>query len=189
MRQLILASQSPHRAQLLREAGYDVTAVPALVEEPDLSGFPDLDAGLAYVAALKAREAWRRGAEGLILGADTVGCVAGKVFGKPADRADALRMLGAISGSVHEVRTGWCLFRTHDQLQVAGVERTVITMRRWTEDELARYLDGEEWIGKSGAYGLTWPGDPFVTEISGSPSNVVGVPLERLAQVLDELGW
>lgn len=188
MPHLILASQSVHRLELLRSAGYDVTAVAPGVAEPDLRTFPDLDAGLIHVAGLKARAVARRGAQGLILAADTVGHVRGQIFGKPVDRADALRMLQAISGTVHEVLTGWCLFRTRDQLQTSGAERTIITMRPWKEGEFQMYLDSGAWIGKCGAYGLELPRDPFVTHIAGSSSNVIGVPLERLAQVIAEFG-
>jgi septum formation protein len=186
MTRLILASQSSHRLQLLRGAGYDVEAVPAEIIEPDPAGFPDLKAGLVHIAALKVREAERRGAQGLVLGADTVGLVGGRIFGKPVDRADALRMLQAISGSVHEVFTGWYLLRTRDRFHVAGVEATTITMRAWTPDDFDAYLDSGAWIGKSGAYGLQLPQDPFVTSIAGSLSNVIGIPLERLAQVIAE---
>jgi septum formation protein len=183
---LILASQSPHRLQLLRDAGYEVAAIPASITEPDLADFPDFGAGLIHIATLKARAVWRSGAQGLIFAADTVGFAGGKVFGKAADRAEALRMLQAISGTTHEVLTGWCLFRTRDQLHLSGIERTTITMRAWTAEEFARYLDSGAWIGKSGAYGLELPRDPFVTGITGSASNVIGVPLERLAEVLAE---
>jgi septum formation protein len=113
--------------------------------------------------------------------------VGGAVLGKPVDRDDAWRMLRAISGTVHEVRTGWCLLRTSDQLQISGVETTTIAMREWTSDEFAACLDSGQWIGKSGAYGLELPHDRFVTRIAGSASNVVGVPLERLGQVLADL--
>ncbi len=188
MSRLILASQSADRLELLRRAGYEVEAVPANVAEPDPAGFPDLEAGLVHIAALKARAVARRGAQGLILGADTVGFAGGRVLGKPVNRADALQMLRAISGTVHEVLTGWCLFRTRDRLQIGGVERTTITMRTWAPDEFEAYLDGGEWIGKSGAYGLTLPHDPFVTHVAGSSSNVIGVPLERLTAVIAEFG-
>jgi septum formation protein len=180
---LTLASQSKHRLELLRNAGYEVEAVPSDVVEPDLAGFADLDAGLVYIASLKARTAWRGGAQGLIFAADTIGLAGGQVVGKPADRADALRMLTAISGTTHEVLTGWCLFRTRDGVQLCGVERTTIAMRPWKPEEFTVHLDSGEWIGKSGAYGLQLPHDPFVTRIDGSPSNVIGVPLERLAEV------
>jgi septum formation protein len=186
MARLILASQSPYRLQLLCEAGYEVEAIAPNVAEPDLADFSDFGAGLIHVASLKARAVWRGGAEGLIFAADTVGYAGGKVFGKPADRRDALRMLQAISATTHEVLTGWCLFRTRDQLQISGIERTTVTMRAWTPDEFTKYLDSGDWIGKCGAYGLELPDDPFVTSINGSAANVIGVPLERLDQVLAE---
>jgi septum formation protein len=186
MPRLILASQSPYRLRLLRDAGYEVEAIPANVAEPDLADFADFGAGLIHVASLKARAVWRSGAQGLILAADTVGYAGDRVFGKAADRADALRMLQAISGTTHEVLTGWCLLRTRDQLQISGIERTAVTMRAWTAEEFAAYLDSGAWIGKCGAYGLEIPHDPFVTNIAGSAANVIGVPLERLEQVLAE---
>jgi septum formation protein len=186
MFRLILASQSPHRLELLRSAGYEVEAVAANIDEPDPTEFGDLDAGLIHIARLKAFAVFRRGVEGLIFAADTVGVTEGTVLGKPADRADALRMLRGISGTAHEVRTGWCLLRTSDQLQMSGVEQTAITMRTWTDDEFTSYLDSGQWIGKSGAYGLELPQDRFVTQIVGSASSVVGVPLERLREALAE---
>lgn len=186
MIRLILASASPHRLQLLRDASYDVSAMPTAVQEPDLAGCSDVGSTLAYAAQLKAQAARLHGGQGLILGADTVGLVAGRAFGKPRDRSDARRMLAAISGTTHEVLTGWCLLRTRDGLSISGVERTAIEMRPWREQELSDYLDSEQWVGKSGAYGLEWPGDPFVTRLTGSTSNVIGVPLERLAEVLAE---
>mgnify|MGYP003346518276 CR=1 FL=1 len=77
--------------------------------------------------------------------------------------------------------------RTSDQLHWTGCEHTSITMRAWTETELQSYLDSGEWMGKSGAYGLQLPHDPFVTHIEGSLSNVIGIPLERLATLLHEI--
>ena len=183
---LILASQSPYRRQLLEEAGYQIAVVPADVAEPDPTSFSDLVSGLNYIAQLKARTVAERGVRGLILAADTVGRVGREVFGKPESRADAERMLRAISGATHLVSTGWCLLRTSDGLIVSGVETTEIRMRAWTAAELQSYLDGGEWQGKCGAYGLQLPADPFVVSLIGSSSNVVGVPLERLAEVFRE---
>ena len=96
-------------------------------------------------------------------------------------------MLQAISGSVHQVLTGWYLLRTRDQFHVSGVETTTIAMRAWTADELEAYLDSGAWIGKSGAYGLQLPHDPFVTSMVGSASSVIGIPLEQLADAIAEL--
>jgi septum formation protein len=183
---LVLASQSAHRLNLLRTAGYQVTALPAHVEEPNPAACGNLRAGLLHVAQLKAMACRDAGARGLILAADTVGLVNGRVLGKPADRADALRMLRAISGTAHDVLTGWCLLRSDDGLFAGGVETTRIEMRGWTDREIAEYLESGQWKGKCGAYGLVVPKDPFVVGIDGSASNVIGVPLERLQQVLRE---
>jgi septum formation protein len=186
MRKIILASGSPYRKELLEQAGYNVTAVASAVDEPDLALFPDLGAGLIYLALLKARAVERQGYSGLVLGADTVSLADGKILGKPADREAAAQMLRQLSGTTHDVLTGWCLLRTADGLVVSGVERTGITMRCWTDSELQSYLDSCEWQGKCGAYGLQLPIDPFVIKMSGSASNVIGLPLERLAAVWRE---
>jgi septum formation protein len=186
MPRLILASRSQARRQLLEQAGFDVDVLPPDVTEPDPARCANLEAGLFEIAQLKARAVAEAGAQGLILAADTVGFVGGQVFGKPADRAQARTMLAAISGTTHEVLTAWCLWRTRDRLILGGVERTTVTMRLWTDAERNAYLDRGEWIGRSGAYALEFPTDPFVTRIDGSAANVVGVPIERLCQTLAE---
>ncbi len=186
MQKIILASGSPYRKELLEQAGYDVTAIASGVDEPDLSQFADLNAGLMYLAQLKARAVQNHGHSGLILGADTVSLAGGQILGKPDDRQAAQQMLQHLSGTTHDVVTGWCLLRTHDGLALTGVETTIITMRRWTEAEIASYLDSGDWRGKCGAYGLQLPVDPFVTGMTGSAFNVIGLPLERLAEVFRE---
>jgi septum formation protein len=183
---LILASQSRARRDLLEQAGLDVDVIPSGIDEPDLAGFPHLDAGLQYLALWKALAVRNRGAVGIILACDTVSYVQGQLLGKPTDRDDAERMLRLLSGSTHDVLTGWCLLRSHDDLHIGGVERTEITMRPWTKAEIAAYLDSGEWDGRCGGYGLQLPRDPFVTDIRGSAANVIGVPLERVQQVLAE---
>lgn len=183
---LILASQSSYRLQLLQEAGYEAVPWPADIDEPNPATLGDLHSGLIHLAQRKARTVAARGAQGLVLAADTVGHVSGEIFGKPATRTDAERMLRAISGVHHEVLTGWCLYRTGDGLLLSGVEATQIHMRPWSDAELQSYLDSGEWQGKCGAYGLQLPLDPFVTHMHGSAANVIGLPLERLAAVFQE---
>ncbi len=186
MRQLILASGSPYRKQLLENAGYPVTAVVSGVVEPDLASFPDLGAGLIHLAQLKARAVQRLGHSGLILAADTISLAGCEILGKPSDIDDARRMLRHLSNSTHSVQTGFCLLRTSDGLIWSGIEQTSITMRAWSESEVEVYLNRGEWQGKCGAYGLQLPQDPFVTSLQGSASNVIGVPLERLAALFEE---
>ena len=187
---ITLASQSRARQWLLESAGFTAVAMPSEVDEPDLAAFPDLEAALVYLAELKARAVWRRGAHGLIVAGDTVTRVPGpngmELLGKPADRADAERMLRLLSGSTHEVLTGWRVLRTTDGLTLGGVEVTRLTMRLWSPAELQAYLDSGEWEGRCGAYGILDP-DPFVTRIDGSWTNVAGLPMERIAPAVEWL--
>ena len=118
---MVLASRSPHRLELLRGAGYVVEAVPADIDEPDPSEFGDLDVGLIHVAILKAFAVYRSGAHGLIFAADTVGVAGGAVLGKPADRADALRMLPRYLG--HGASSPYRLVPVADIRPVAGLRR------------------------------------------------------------------
>lgn len=185
-RTVILASGSPYRLQLLKEQGYNVTAVISGVPEPPLDSVADLGAGLIYLAHLKARAVARSGHQGLILAADTLSRAGNQLLGKPRDAEEAKKMLWALSGSTHHVLTGWCLLRTADNLSWSGVEQTEITMRAWSEAEVDGYLASGEWEGKCGAYGLQLPHDPFVTRMDGSPSNVIGIPLEQLDRVWRE---
>jgi septum formation protein len=186
VRNLILASGSSYRLQLLQEQGYKVTGVVSGVAEPPMDGVEDLGAGLIYLAHLKARAVAQLGHQGLILGADTLSKSSDQILGKPKDIQDAKRMLLALSGCTHDVLTGWCLLRTADGLSWSGVEQTEITMRTWSQKEIDAYLQSGEWKGKCGGYGLQRPQDPFVTDMRGSASNVIGVPLERLDQVWRE---
>jgi septum formation protein len=183
---LILASQSKARRELLEQTGFDVDVIPSGIDEPDLAGFPDLEAALQYLALWKAYTVRDRGAGGTILACDTVSRVDGELLGKPTDRDDARRMLRLLSGSTHDVLTGWCLLRTHDGIGLVGVETTTITMRPWTDNEITSYLDSGEWEGRCGGYGLQLPRDPFVIDIQGSAANVIGVPLERVQQAIAE---
>ena len=182
---LILASASPRRRQLLTEAGYAFEVDPSHVDEPD----PDINTPVAdYVAWLAWRKASSVGArrkDGLILGADTACAVGGEILNKPVDRADAERMIRLQEGREIEVVTGICLYRADRGDWVGAAEVTVCSCRPLTDEERLEHLDSGRWEGKAGAYGVQ-DNDPFVTVVRGSWSNVVGLPMERLASLLAE---
>ncbi|MFO1022541.1 MAG: nucleoside triphosphate pyrophosphatase [Planctomycetales bacterium] len=182
-RSLILASGSPYRLQLLKEAGYEVTPVASAIVEPELLVAPDLEEQLLSLACAKALTVADRGFTGLILAADTVSLVNDEILGKPTDEADARRMLTLLVGHPHEVWTAWVFLRTDRNQKLHGVEKTKLVFRPWKPGELDDYLASGEWAGKCGAYGLRLPDDPLLTEIIGSTSNVIGLPLERFAQL------
>jgi septum formation protein len=180
---LILASASPRRRQLLEDAGYAFEVDPSDVEEPEPG--PDVDPAV-YAALLAWRKAAtvgvRRGS-GLILAADTTCAVDRHILNKPLDRPDAERMIRLQEGRDSDVLTALCLFRAERWEWVGAVETSVVRFRTLTDAERTAYLDSNRWQGKAGAYGVQ-DVDPFVTVVDGSFSNVVGLPLERLEMLL-----
>jgi septum formation protein len=170
---LVLASASPRRAELLRAAGFQFTVRAADVDESVRAGETPCD----YVARLaleKAQAVARRAGE-LVLAADTTVVVDGQILAKPADAADAERMLRLLSGRSHEVLTGVCL------LSDAGPDaRVAVTRVRFVEmsdGEIAWYVSTGEPMDKAGAYGIQGLGSRFVLEVNGSYTNVVGLPV------------
>jgi septum formation protein len=181
---LILASGSPARRELLERAGYPFTVMPSQVDEPTGEGFADGRRVVEHVAWLKAAAVAPRVAEGLVLAADTIGWLNGQVIGKPADAADARRILRQLGGTVHELWTGVCLWRRPDDLQVAWQEVSRVAFARLTEAQLDEYLLTRTWQGCSGAYAVQEKDDPYVRLVEGSVSNVIGLPMESLERVL-----
>ena len=185
---LILASASPRRRELLEMLGVEhLEILPALGEEkPDPALTPE-----ALVAALsrqKAEEVARRVGDpaALVLGADTVVALDGQVLGKPRDRADARRMLLALSGRQHRVCTGVTLCR--GGLVRTSCEETAVQFRPLSEDEIARYIETGEPMDKAGAYGAQGLGSLFVERLEGDFFNVMGLPLCLLGKMLKDMG-
>jgi septum formation protein len=185
---LILASSSPRRAQLLREAGYRFEINPPDHDEPlldriTLSPPQHAEALSFYKAASVAGSV----SEGVIIGADTIVSCAGQIYGKPADADDARRILTALAGRLQDVITGVTLIDAATQRRLIRHDLTRIVMRRLTDAELGAYIDSGAWVGKAGAYGIQDVADEFVATIEGSFSNVVGLPLELLSEMLAEM--
>jgi septum formation protein len=184
---LILASGSPARRELLSRAGYTFEVMPAAVDEPTGEGFSDPRTYVQTVAWLKAAAVAPRIDAGLILAADTVGWLDGKVIGKPADEADARRILTTLGGREHELWTGVALWRRPDDLQIAWQECSLVHFRKLTTAEMGAYLETRQWEGCSGAYAIQERDDPYVRLRAGSLSNVIGLPMESLERVLQWL--
>jgi nucleoside triphosphate pyrophosphatase len=180
---LILASASPRRRLLLEEAGYPLEIDPSGFEEPEPGPQASPADYAAHLAWRKAAAVARRRRSGLVLGADTVCEVGGEILNKPLDRCDAERMIRMQEGHDTDVISGICLFRAGSDEWVGAVEVSVVRFRRLSDRERVQYLDSNRWRGKSGGYGVQ-DHDPFVEVFRGSFSNVVGLPLERLAALL-----
>ncbi len=184
---LILASSSPQRAQLLRDADYAFQITPPPMDEPnDMGASVPPESQAEALSFFKARSVAKAGATGLILGADTIVALENEVFGKPADREDARRILARLMGTTQRVITGVTLLDTANNTRRIAHDVTLVTMRPMTERAVEKYLDTGQWRGKAGAYGIQDTGDVFVEHISGSFTNVVGMPMELLSRLIED---
>lgn len=182
---LILASGSLGRRELLKLHGYSFEVRPANIDEPTEARLGDVRHYVGELAWLKAAAVANSVADGAVIAADTVGWLDGKVVGKPDDEAHARRILTSLSGRVHELWTGVCLWIRPGDFQICWQERSLVSMKCLTTDELDSYMKTRKWEGCSGAYAIQMPDDPYLSVIEGSTSNVIGLPMESLATALE----
>lgn len=183
-RNLILASSSPRRKELLESYGYCYSVV-----EPD----PSAECGICSRETppeVVARLAYQKGANviekidnGLVVSCDTVAECVGIILGKPEDREHAREMLRRLRGRQHSVYSGLCLWDKESAMRIVRVDVSKLFMDAIPDSEIESYLDTEQWIGKAGGFGFQ-DGPPWVHLQSGSATNVVGLPMEMLAETL-----
>jgi septum formation protein len=183
---LILASASPRRRQLLSEAGYTFTVEPTNIDETVPADMLPSDVAL-HLAQAKANTAAHKFPDAVVLGADTVVAFGDQVLGKPADAADARNMLGLLAGTTHIVITGVCVVHLNADFTKCRHMMSAVKMRALTRLEIDRYVDSNQWRGKAGGYGIQ-DSDPFVTRLSGSHTNIVGLPMTLVRDLLAEAG-
>lgn len=184
---LILASVSPARRELLERLGHPFETMPADIAEPQ-SGFTDPRTFVQTVSWLKAAAVSPRIDEGIILAADTIGWINNHPILKPADEADARRILREMAGREHELWTGVVLWRRPDDLQIVWQEQTRVAVAPLSDAELDVYLATRPWQGLSGAYAIQEKDDPYVRVVSGSITNVIGLPMETVVEHLRLIG-
>ena len=183
---IVLASQSPRRRELLGQMGLTFTIQKPNIDEDAFAALPpeELVKTLSREKALHiARGA---GPDTLVIGADTVVVLDGVILGKPADEGEAARMLSALSGRSHAVYTGVTAVRGEQVLSQA--ERTEVTFRPLTAEEITAYIRTGEPMDKAGAYGIQGLAALFVEGIRGDYANVVGLPVHRLGRMLSSFG-
>lgn len=183
---LILASASPRRRELLARVGVPLEVIPADADETPRAGEP----AVAYAERLAADKAalvvearpgrW-------VLAADTVVEIEGAILGKPGDRDEARAMLRRLLGATHRVTTGFAVLGPGGAGRVASVT-TEVSMRDAVDAEVEGYLDSGEWRGKAGGYAVQGIAAALVTEVRGSITNVIGLPLAEVVVALRELG-
>jgi septum formation protein len=186
---LILASGSPRRAEILRDAGYPFTILSSAIDEtPFANESPEnlvqrlADTKADLVAARAVGPA-------VIIAADTEVVLDGHVLGKPRTSDDARNMLAKLSGRTHSVITGVTLIRLPDAERRSFVETTQVQFAKIPDEEILRYLATGEPFDKAGSYAIQGRAGRYVPRIEGCYFNIVGLPLARLAVALAELGW
>ena len=177
---LVLASRSPRRAELLAAAAFSFTVEAADIDETPRSGEPARE----YALRLAGEKAAAVSGD-VVLAADTVVVLDGEIMGKPADHADAVRMLRALSGREHEVITAVCLRR--GERSATQAETTRVRFAIMSEAEIQEYAASGEPMDKAGAYGIQGLASRYVKRIEGSYSNVVGLPVALVYRLLREI--
>ena len=182
---IILASASPRRRQLLREAGYAFTVVTPDLDE---SVFPT--EGIATreyaetLALAKAKSVAPKYPDCLVIGADTIADLAGEIIGKPVDADDAERITRKLFRSPHKVITGVAIVRLCDPIELVESDSTTVYPKPMTARQIAEHIHSGTWRDKAGAYAIQETGDEFVERIEGSLTNVMGLPMELVESLL-----
>ncbi len=195
---IVLASASPRRQELLRNAGIAFTVHPADIDESPRDGESPVDCA-QRLAREKALAISRRRPQDCVLGADTIVVVDEKILGKPRDAADAARMLRLLSGRTHEVITGVCLagpvaggqrvrgeLRTENRELRTAYETTRVTMCEISDEDISEYISTGEPMDKAGAYAIQGMASRWIPRIEGDYSNVVGLPVALVYRMLQD---
>jgi septum formation protein len=190
MNKVILASSSPRRAEVLRNAGIEFEVRPADIDETRHPGEP----ASGYVQRLALEKARAINSETsaknlIVVGADTVVVNQGEILLKPDSAADARRMLRQLSGAVHEVHTGLAVIRMPQKIERVIEAVTSVQFAQLSDAEIDAYIVTGEPFDKAGAYGIQSLGGRYVTRVEGCYFNVMGMPLARLWATLKEFGW
>jgi nucleoside triphosphate pyrophosphatase len=180
---LVLASQSPRRKELLEVLGLPFTVIaPGIDESPNAGESPETY--VVRVAREKALDVASRVNGSVVLSADTVVTIDGEILGKPSGREDAIRMLTKLSGRQHRVFTAVCVIDQPSSSMREGREETTVSFKALSSDQIQAYIDREDVMDKAGAYAIQGFASVFIPRISGSYSNVMGLPLALVYELL-----
>jgi septum formation protein len=185
---IILASASPRRHDILARLGINFTAIASNVDER-----PHVDESpgdyIIRIARSKVVDVARKYESGLVIGADTVVVLDSKILGKPIDDEDARQMLFSLAGRWHAVMTGVALYDTATKREVVDFEKTLVRFAPLTDAEINWYLATGEHKDKAGAYGIQGCAGLFIEEIAGNYHNVVGLPIPLVYRLANRLGY
>lgn len=193
MYELLLVSESPRRRQILKDAGFkfrtDTVKISEIIEENVNLGRAILQIAMKKAQAYLDQYNSLKTQRILLLTADTMVVLGGRALGKPKNSTEAQHFLCQLSGQLHEVVTGICVFNLLNGEKCCDAVTTKVQFREITLHEISEYIASGEPMDKAGAYAIQGEGKKFVQNISGSYTNVVGLPIEWLNENLERLGW
>lgn len=185
---IILASASPRRKKLLEQINLKFKTVSVDLDERQLPNEKPLRM-VKRLAEEKLQLALQKIQNGIIITADTIVVLDGKIIGKPKDEIDAVKILKKLSGRKHTVYTGFAVFNTSTNKKIISYEKTFVQFRKLTNEEISLYVGSGSPMDKAGAYGIQDDfGAVFIQAINGCYYNVVGLPLSRVYHALNEVG-
>lgn len=187
MRKIILASASPRRKELLKQIGLKFTTEPSQFEEEIKPGMKP-EKLVKQLSLKKCQIVASRHTNAIVISADTLVVLEGKILGKPRTSENARRMLRSLSGKTHSVITGFTIIDAQSSQSVTRVIKTKVYLKRMEKKEIKAYVKTGEPLDKAGAYGIQELGGIFVEKIEGDYFNVVGLPLFALAEELEKFG-
>ena len=172
---------------LLKQIGLEFEQIPSEIDEEKVPKTRPVSY-VKKLAGLKAEAVAKRVDEGIIIGADTIVCIDGKIFGKPRDAKDAIEMLRILDGRVHKVISGICVIDTYSNTTVTKAVTTRVKFRKLDDRLIRWYIGTGEPLDKAGGYGIQGKGAALIEWIRGDYSNVVGLPIMALAMILEGMG-
>ena len=184
---IVLASESVRRVDMLRSLGISFSIIPPDIDESRKRDETIRDYVLR-VADEKAKKVGTHFPDKWVIGADTIVVHKGKVLGKPKSEEEAMEMLTALRGKWHKVLTGYCILNVPKQTSYKDVVETKVFIKDLTDEEIRRYIKTSEPFDKAGSYAVQGKGGFMVKEIKGSYSNVVGLPISEITDILLSLG-
>ncbi|MDD5383041.1 MAG: Maf family protein [Candidatus Margulisbacteria bacterium] len=180
---IILASASPRRIELLKKIVGRFKVIPSRINEAEISALSPRSFAIKAAAA-KAEDIAAKHKNAIVIGADTIVVLGNKIIGKPKNKKDAVRILGSLAGKTHRVITGLAVINTKTSIKRTHCEVTSVTMKKVKNKEIMEYVNSGRPLDKAGAYGIQEIEDVFIARIAGDYDNVVGLPVRALKKLL-----
>jgi len=184
MKQIILASASPRRKELLKTIVNDFKIVPSTVNETYPAGLEPLLVSL-YISNLKAEDIHKQYPNDVVIGCDTTVIIDNQILGKPVDKNDASNMLNKLSNNIHYVATGVTIYDNNNKYEINSINK--VYFKKLTVKDIEEYLKIDEYKDKAGSYAIQGIAKSFIEKIEGEYEAIIGLPIKELKNILEQI--